>query len=151
MSEPTPTPWREVSFADGIRVVELPNIEAFFCFVSTICNDSIDPLLWRGQRRSEWEIKSTLAREGKSGDFLLQNYRDAVARCTNREFDLNGEAEKLKLWSIGQHNGLRTPLIDWTTYPFTALFFAFAEQDEEGGASGLRARCSHSLVMKWPT
>lgn len=134
--------WREVSLTDGIRSVEIPNIQVFFEFVNSGLGEADTPYLWRGQGNSEWPIESSLARQRKGGIAHIQNYRAAVARCTTKEFDLDGpdsENSKLRLWSIGQHNGLWTPLIDWTAYPFIALFFAFVERDDEMNCKEFRA------------
>lgn len=139
-----PGPWKEVAFTDGIRIVETPNISAFFEFVNLGFGDTDGDYLWRGQRRCAWEITSTLARTGKEDLAHLANFRNSVARCTNIEFDISNEnskaeEEKLKLWSLGQHHGLVTPLIDWTSYPFVALFFAFAEPEPDGDGADSRA------------
>jgi hypothetical protein len=130
-----PGPWKEVSSQNGIRIVEVDNFESFFRFVNVGFGDADRSCIWRGQR-CPWEIKSTLARENVEKVGHLEAFRNAVARCTHTEYDIgsknpNSENEILKLWSLGQHNGLLTPLVDWTIYPFVALFFAFVEKNGE--------------------
>jgi len=139
-----PGPWKEISSDQGIRTLEATNFEAFFHFVNRFGSGGTDDnYLWRGQKRSEWEIKSTLARASKAQyrDVHLSRFVHAIARSSEFEPDLSdpatSEKTKLKLWSLGQHWGLLTPLIDFTVYPYFALFFAFAKSDP--GYTGSRA------------
>ena len=100
-----------------------------FClFVNRGFGTGDNHYIWRGQRDASWEILSSLGRTGKKPNALLAYYQRAVARCTHVEYNISGHSEaaeesKLRLWSLGQHHGLFTPLIDWTLYPYVALFF----------------------------
>lgn len=94
-------------------------------------------LVFRGHRRFDWGLMPTLARIPESGiidrplaDSQLEYFKRAVrGRLTDNMLVLDGEEDEL--WSVGQHHGLMTPLLDWTYSPYVALFFAFQKEDSE--------------------
>jgi hypothetical protein len=116
--------WRDFS-----SLLESP----FFNRVDTQC-------IFRGHRRFDWEMTPTLARVTDNGivteDIAKQQlnmFRKAIrGRIADHSLlDDEDEREHDELWSIGQHHGLMTPLLDWTYSPYVALFFAFAKEDQQ--------------------
>lgn len=91
--------------------------------------------IFRGHRDSTWSLKSTLTRllENISQDIddylaqeqQLKNFRIAIRGLTPRD---PKELSNEDLWTLGQHYGLATPLLDWTTSPYIACYFAFEGQ-----------------------
>ena len=49
------------------------------------------------------------------------------------------EREENNWWAVGQHYGLKTPLLDWSTSPYVAAFFAFSEVTPKSERSRGRA------------
>ncbi len=94
-------------------------------------------LVFRGHRRFDWGLLPTLARIPESGiidkplaDSQLEHFKRAVrGRLKDNSLVLEGSEDEL--WSVGQHHGLMTPLLDWTYSPYVALFFAFSKEDSE--------------------
>lgn len=102
-------------------------------------NRSKAQLIYRGHRRYDWPLTPSLGRfdprniiTADVADAQLRLFRRAVrGRVSDRT--LVEEAEEHELWSVGQHHGLMTPLLDWTYSPYVALFFAFEREDRRHG------------------
>ncbi|ACS80787.1 FRG domain-containing protein [Maridesulfovibrio salexigens] len=117
-----------------IPVVRLESWEDFTPFVSTdFFNDSSVEYIFRGQRRYSWGLTPSLARNSGNGivtqDLKSRQFEAFKKAARGRLLDSNIVEEEDELWAIGQHYGLKTPLLDWTYSPYVALFFAFSKQD----------------------
>lgn len=102
--------------------------------------------VFRGHGSSIWELETTLdrllSRLNPNGidldstyDFLLKEFVHSIRARSGAQKDLSLNDEEL--WSLGQHYGLATPLLDWSKSLYVALFFAFESATPSG--SGLRS------------
>lgn len=98
-----------------------------------VVNKLLDRPQWifRGHRKKTWKLEPTLLRlvSGRP------DYEGLIkTHLFNFKYNLRGRRgpnppplnDQYDAFALGQHNGLATPLLDWTTSPYVALFFAFA-------------------------
>lgn len=129
-------PWDRIEdrSGDGIVTFRLGSWDDFTRFLDEHVF-SLDAkqhrFIWRGQRRSEWSLSTSLDRlferlnpddpEATAGRHL-ESFRYTIRgrRGTNPAKLTDDD-----LWAIGQHYGLATPLLDWTRSPYAAAYFAF--------------------------
>jgi len=134
--------WTNEGANDGIITFRLSSWSHFFDFLEdelfSNTTYSKRTYIWRGQRRADWSLSTTLDRlfdrlgilleasqkiEEKSNEHLSAfKYAARGRRGTNPAVLSENE-----WWALGQHFGLATPLLDWTRSPFAAAYFAFEE------------------------
>lgn len=125
--------WEELGVKDGFVQIRFLRWRYFTDYINLRMLD-FETYIWRGQRCDNWLLESTLDRLIKKAK-IAKTKRPDFGRSHLEQFEYATRGrrgqnpakieDENEWWALGQHHGLATPLLDWTTSPFAAAYFAF--------------------------
>jgi len=125
------------NYSNGILTLNLKSWDEFHNVVM-IFNNNPD-YIWRGQEKN-WPLKASFDRPLDNGGVRyadladrktkLKEILDDFKKCLN-DLPSTSIFSDDEIWTIGQHYGLTTPLLDWTELPYIAAYFAFYKNKPE--------------------
>lgn len=124
----------------GVTTVKLERWNSFYELIEQRLANASD-YIWRGHRRGNWKLEPSLDRvlreivpgappdAQEKRDRLRREHLNAFKYAVRGRRGVNPKelTDDNDWWALGQHYGLRTPLLDWTKSPFAAAYFAFME------------------------
>jgi hypothetical protein len=147
--------WIATPLEDGVITI---NVASWQYFQDYVYQELLDyrTYVYRGQRRADWKLEPTIDRLLRDRGRLL--WPDIRQEHLSRfKFATRGRRgstppqlpSENDWWALGQHNGLATPLLDWTTSPFVAAFFAYVDsKPDDTPQRFVFAIAEHSIADK---
>lgn len=135
------------SFSGRVKAEQCENWADFKKWASQ-ARDENGIAVFRGHGSNGFQLRTTLHRVGRHrlerycADQLLQ-FRGHAEAVLGVRFNMEDRDDYATLLGLAQHHGLPTPLLDWTSSPYIAAFFAFADAIE---ALGTRPNETHVRI-----
>lgn len=112
-------------------ILYLDHWDEFIAFINDN-NDSLRNCLFRGQQNPKWDLKPSIFRSTfDSYENLYNQQLKSFKLQTRGKHSIPYDSpydDDVKWWSLGQHYGLATPLLDWVRSPYVAAFFSYQKK-----------------------
>lgn len=129
--------WVQKSFDKGVQEIELFSWDYFGDYIYQTLLD-LKTYVFRGHRRDDWKLEPTIDRDlkwlhGLQREKRLVGHLEGFKQATRGRRGSNPPRLETEndWWALGQHYGLSTPLLDWTTSPYVGAFFAFEKSKHD--------------------
>jgi len=120
--------------SNGVMSIYIQRKYRYFVDYLTDHSDFFQNYIFRGHRSIDYKLESTLDRKvtdkakvQEIRDHQLENFKRYI--IGKRGVNPPTYTEENEWWALGQHNGLNTPLLDWTYSPYVATYFAFYKKE----------------------
>lgn len=142
--------WHQSNIQNGIITIKCNSWPSFQQFMNTHVRTTRD-YIWRGHENDKWLLLPSLDRKIVE---LKLNKTDNIREKLLKRFKhaMRGRGEKYhkilssenEWWALGQNYVLITPLLDWSSSPFIANYFAFENKKEHSS----KTRTIYGLSVK---
>ena len=124
---------RESDSAAGTRI----SWQEFRDWIESQQRGSESPWIFRGQSNADWPLATAFHRHPAGRRNLIRftaedapRWATALGRVAGRPYQLKEREDYAAFFSVAQHHGCPTPLLDWTKSANIAAYFAFRRHRE---------------------